>query len=153
MFSAQDRDRVVARLLEAARADKRVHAAALVGSLSRPDVDRWADVDLALGVDEARHVRDVLADFAAMLSNQFGAVHLFDLPFGSALYRVFLLDGCLQCDLSAMPASDFGAIGPKFTLVFGQAVTKPLAEPPSPADLFGYAVHHAVRARLCIERG
>jgi hypothetical protein len=152
MFSAHDRDRVVARLIEAAKTDGRVRAAALVGSLSSPELDRWADVDLAFGVDDRRHVRDVLADFAAILSSEFGAVHLFDLPFGSAVFRVFLLDGCLQCDLSAMPAADFGAIGPKFKLVFGQAVTKPFVEPPSAADLFGYAVHHALRARFCIER-
>jgi Streptomycin adenylyltransferase len=153
MFSTHDRDRVVARLIEAAQADKRVRAAALVGSLSRPDVDRWADADLAFGVDDVTHVRDVLADFGAILSSEFGAVQLFDLPAGSALFRVFLLNGCLQCDLSAMTATDFGALGPKFKLLFGQAATKPFVEPPSASDLFGYAVHHAVRARFCIERG
>jgi hypothetical protein len=32
-------------------------------------------------------------------------------------------------------------------------VSKPLVGLPSARDLFGYAVHHAVRARICIERG
>ena len=153
MFSTHDCDRVVARLTDAAKADERVRAAALVGSLSRQEVDRWADIDLAFGVADAAHVRPVLIDLDAILSNEFGAVHLFDLPFGSAVFRVLLLNGCLQCDLSAMPATDFGALGPKFRLLFGQAVSKPFAEPPSASDLFGYAVHHAVRARFCIERG
>jgi len=153
MFSTHDRDRVVARLIDAAGADERVRAAALVGSLSRQEVDRWADIDLAFGVADGGHVRRVLADLDAILSKEFGAVHLFDLPFGSALFRVLLLNGCLQCDLSVMPAADFGPIGPKFRLLFGQAVSKPFVEPPSASDLFGYAVHHAVRARFCIERG
>ena len=30
---------------------------------------------------------------------------------------------------------------------------KPYAPPPSAQELFGYAVHHALRARFCIERG
>jgi hypothetical protein len=65
---------------------------------------------------------------------------------------VFLLPGCLQFDLSFTPASKFGATGPKFQLLFGNAVEKPYAQPPSTQELFGYAVHHALRARFCIER-
>ncbi len=45
------------------------------------------------------------------------------------------------------------ATGPKFKLLFGSAVEKPFHPPPSAQELFGYAVHHAVRARFCIERG
>jgi hypothetical protein len=44
---------------------------------------------------------------------EFDAAHLFDLPSGASIYRVFLLPGCLQFDLSFTPASKFGAIGPK----------------------------------------
>jgi hypothetical protein len=80
-------------------------------------------------------------------------VHLFDLPRGPSIYRVFLLPGCLQFDLSFTPASAFGAGGPKFKLLFGSAVEKPHAPPPDAHELFGYAVHHALRARFSIERG
>ncbi len=66
---------------------------------------------------------------------------------------MFLLPGCLQLDLSFTPASAFGAAGPTFRLLFGEAVEKPHARPPDPHELFGYAVHHALRARFCIERG
>jgi hypothetical protein len=59
----------------------------------------------------------------------------------------------LQFDLSLTPASKFGATGPKFKLLFGSSVEKLFPQPPSPQELFGYAVHHAVRARFCIERG
>ena len=66
---------------------------------------------------------------------------------------MFLLPGCLQFDLSFTPASKFGATGPKFKLLFGSSVEKPYTQPPSAHELFGYAVHHALRARFCIERG
>jgi len=82
-----------------------------------------------------------------------GAVHLFDLPSGASIYRVFLLPGCLQFDLSFTPASEFGAAGPKFKMIFGNSVEKPHTPPPLAQELFGYAVHHALRARFCIERG
>ena len=42
---------------------------------------------------------------------------------------------------------------PKFKLLFGNAVEKPFQSSPSPQELFGYAVHHALRARFSIERG
>ena len=55
--------------------------------------------------------------------------------------------------LSFTPASKFGATGPKFKLLFGSSVESPYAQPPPAQELFGYAVHHALRARFCIERG
>jgi hypothetical protein len=38
-------------------------------------------------------------------------------------------------------------------MIFGSSVEKPYSRPPSAQELFGYAVHHALRARFCIERG
>jgi hypothetical protein len=78
---------------------------------------------------------------------------LFDLPSGPIIYRVFLLPGCLELDLSFTTASEFGPGGPKVRLLFGKAVERP-DEPPTPAqELFGYAVHHTRHARAAIERG
>ncbi|HEX2698351.1 MAG TPA: hypothetical protein VHM28_11645, partial [Anaerolineales bacterium] len=84
---------------------------------------------------------------------EFDVIQLFDLPSGPSIYRVFLVPGCLQFDLSFTPASKFGATGPKFKLIFGTSVQKPYNPQPSAHQLFGYAVHHALRARFCIERG
>jgi hypothetical protein len=61
--------------------------------------------------------------------------------------------GCLQVDLSFTPASEFGARGPRFRLLFGEAVERRHLPQPSAHELFGLGVHHAVRARYCIERG
>lgn len=153
MFSTRDRDRVREGVLKLAASDPRVVAGAVVGSLAHSEGDRWSDLDLTFGVLDSVAIREVLDDFTVELTSQFEAAHLFDLPSGAAIYRVFLLPGCLQFDLSFAPASDFGALGPEFKLLFGSAVERPQSPVPAPQQLFGYAVHHALRARFCIERG
>lgn len=153
LFSVEDRDRVRDRVLQLAASDARVVAGAVVGSLALHAGDRWSDLDLTFAVADGVPVLDVLRDWTRTLADEFAAVTLFDLPAGASLYRVFLLPGCLQFDLSFTPASAFGATGPKFRLLFGTAVDKPYTPSPTPAALFGYAVHHALRARFCIERG
>jgi hypothetical protein len=114
--------------------------------------DRWSDLDLTFGVLDDVSMYDVLEEWTRDIIKEFGAIQLFDLPSGPSIYRVFLMPGCLQFDLSFTPASKFGATGPKFKLLFGSAIEKPHTAPPSATELFGYAVHHALRARFCIER-
>jgi hypothetical protein len=152
MFTPQDRDRVQNQVLAWAHTDSRVVAGAVVGSLAHQPGDRFSDLDLTFGVRDEYSISDVLEDWSRRLIGEFDAVRLFDLPAGGALYRVFLLPGCLQFDLSFAPASAFGAMGPQFRLLFGTAVDKPSPSAPDPRELFGYGVHHAVRARVCIER-
>jgi hypothetical protein len=152
-FTEQDRTDVYDEVLGWARSDPRVVAAAVVGSLALHPGDRWSDLDLTFGVADGASVQDVLDAWSERLHASFDAAALFDLHSGGATYRVFLLRRCLQVDLSFAPASQFGAIGPAFRLLFGRAVSKAHVGPPSARDLFGYATHHAVRARICIERG
>jgi hypothetical protein len=152
MFSVQERDRVRDRVLEMAASDARVVAGAVVGSLARDEGDRWSDLDLTFAVADGASVFDVLDDWTGSLVDDFDAVQLFDLPHGATIYRVFLLPGCLQFDLSFTPACEFAPGGPKFRLLFGSAGKKRYPLPPSAHELFGYAVHHALRARFCIER-
>ena len=153
MFTIDDRERVRDHVLDRANSDERVTAGAVVGSLALDEGDRWSDLDLTFAVADGIPLAAVLDDWTQNLAAEFDAVHLFDLPAGPSIYRVFVLPGCLQFDLSFTPASQFGATGPKFKLLFGQAVERPFAEPPPAEELFGYAVHHALRARFCIERG
>ncbi len=152
MFSVNDRERVREWTLERASSDPRVVAAAVVGSLAFAAGDRWSDLDLTFAVGDGESISAVLEDWTRGLVSDFDAVRLFDLPSGATIYRVFLLPGCLQFDLSFAPTAEFGAIGPKFQLLWGEAVGKPHVAPPSADELFGYAVHHALRARFCIER-
>jgi hypothetical protein len=152
MFSIEDRNVVRDYVLQLAKSDTRVTAGAVVGSLALTNGDRWSDLDLTFAVADDVPVPEILEDWTRNLVEKFDAVQLFDLPSGVSIYRVFLLPGCLQFDLSFTPASKFGATGPKFRLLFGNAVEKPFTPPSSAQELFGYAVHHALRARFCIER-
>jgi hypothetical protein len=153
MFSIEDRNLVRDHVLQLATSDARVVAGAFVGSLALGDGDRWSDLDLTFAVADHFSIFDVLEDWTREIVKRFDAAHLFDLPSGASIYRVFLLPGCLQFDLSFTPASQFGATGPKFKLLFGGSVEKSFTQPPSAHELFGYAVHHILRARFCIERG
>ena len=152
MFTVQFRDGVRRTLIELATADERVVAAAAVGGSAGGEKDRWSDLDLTFGVVGAR-ADQVLADWTERVRSEFDAAILFDLVRGSSIYRVFLLPGSLQVDLSFTPAEEFGAIGPRFELLLGKAMPRAQAPAPSPREEFGLAAHHAVRARLCIERG
>jgi hypothetical protein len=150
VFTTEFRDRVREHVLALAEHDPRVVAAAAVGSLA-DEGDRWSDLDLTFGVDGS--VDDVLEEWTRDVVKTFDAAVLFDLPSGPSIYRVLLLPGCLQVDLSFTPANEFGARGPKFSLLFGEVVELPQRPPTEPREILGYAVHHAVRARYCIKRG
>lgn len=152
-FSPAYRDRVSAQVIEWATADQRIVSGAVVGSMATGPGDRWSDLDLTFGVTDGSSVPEVLENWTTKLSTTFSAIKLFDLPVGQSTYRVFLLPGCLQLDLSFTPTREFGAIGPQFKLLFGETVQKPFSPLPRAEDLFGYAVHHLLRARFCIERG
>ena len=150
MFTPEQREHVKERVLELARSDARIVGAAFVGGSAEQE-DRWSDVDLTFAVDGP--VEPVLAAFTALLEGDFGAATLVDVLGGAALYRVFLLPGCLQVDLSFAPAEGFGARTPRFRLLFGEPADLPHVGPPEAADVLGWAVHHVVRVRVCLERG
>jgi hypothetical protein len=151
MFTVAYRDALRDRVVELAQADPRVVSGALVGSLAVGG-DRLSDLDLTFGVANGVAVADVLEEWTRTLANEFDAVVLFDLPAGPAIYRVLLMPGALQFDLSFTPQSEFAATTPKFKLLFGSAGERPVV-PQTAEELFGWAAHHALRARFCIERG
>jgi hypothetical protein len=153
VFTPDERDRVRDRVLELAASDPRAVAGAVVGGQAHGKGDRWSDIDLTFGVAEGIPLDEILEDWTRVLVDEFDAVRLVDVPYGPSIYRVFLLPGYLQVDLSFAPAAQFGAVGPRFELLFGKAVERDFDPEPEPCDLFGWAVHHAVRARFSIERG
>jgi hypothetical protein len=152
MFSVEQRERAREYLVELARRDPRIVAAAAIGS-SAAEGDRWSDLDLTFGVAEHASVEEVLAEWTSRVTSELDGTVLFDLPFRTSIYRVFLLPGALQVDLSFTSAAQFGAHGPRFKLLFGEAVEKPSAESPPATQVLGLAVHHLVRAHVSIERG
>jgi hypothetical protein len=153
VFTVEERSRIRDRLEDMGHADPRIVAGAAVGSLAQGEGDRWSDLDLTFGLAEGASVAEVLADWTDQVEDEFGAVRLFDLPYLSTIYRVFLFPGQLQVDLSFTPGAEFGALGPKFALLFGTAVDRSHFPKPSADYLFGLGAHHALRARFCIERG
>lgn len=154
MFNVDDRDRLRDRLLAVASADARVVGGAVLGSLANGEGDRWSDLDIMFAVAEDVAVNEVLDTWTETVLPEFEAVQLFDLVRGPITYRVFLLPGHLELDLSFTPASQFGPGGPNFRLLFGEVVEQPFEQTPASAhELFGYAVHHSLHARVAIERG
>lgn len=152
MFTVEQRNHVRDRLLEMGRKDPRLTAGAFVGSTASGS-DQWSDLDMTFGVGANSSIDEILNDWTVKLEEEFGAVKLFDLPAGSSIYRVFLFPGNLQVDLSFTPEVDFGPRGPEFKLLFGKTASEHKVSAFSPEHTFGLAVHHLVRARICLERG
>ena len=147
VFTLGDRDRVRERVLDLASTDLRVVAGAAVGSLAHDQGDQWSDLDLMFAVAEDVPLTTVLEDWSQTV------VRELDLRSGPIIYRVFLFPACLELDLSFTPAAEFSGRGPTFRLLFGEAHEQ-ADEPPTPAqELLGYGVHHALHARVAIERG
>lgn len=150
MFSVEQRDSIRDRLLGLAEEDPAVVGAAVTGSQAVDGGDRWSDIDLAFGVEGSLDA--AMRRWTALLYRDFAAVHHWDLPSGSAVYRVFLLPGILEVDIAFTPAAEFGPHGPSWRTVFGHPA--PAKEIPSPSrrDLAGLGWHHALHARVCIRR-
>jgi hypothetical protein len=153
MFTVAERESLRDALVEAARADERVAGAALTGSAAVGAEDEWSDIDLALGLTPAADQDAVLADWTAVMYAQFGAVHHTDVWSRGTVYRVFLLASTLQVDIAFAPASEFGALGPTFRLLFGEAVEQPAWDAASALDLIGMGWLYALHARSSIARG
>lgn len=152
MFTVAERDAVRDRVLELAAEDSRVVAAAVVGSLALGPGDAWSDLDLTFGVADDVELGDVLDDWTDRVA-ELGGIKLFDLPAGPAIYRVFLLPGCLQVDLSFTPAARFAPAGPTWRLLFGSS-GEPAHRTPRPIEeIVGYGALYAVHAFSSIARG
>jgi len=102
VFAVAERDRVRERLLEIAGGDAAVVDAAVTGSHASGGGDRWSDVDLAIAV--RGEMGPALERWTGLLYREFAAVHHWDLPVGSTVYRVFLLPGWLEVDIAFTPA-------------------------------------------------
>jgi len=127
-----------------------VVAAAITGSYVADGGDEWSDIDLAFGI--RGELAPALERWTKVLDRDFAAIHNWDLPWGSTIYRVFLLPDWLQVDIAFTPEADFGPRGPNWRTVFGGTV-EVATTPPTPRDeLIGFAWVYARHAQACIER-
>jgi hypothetical protein len=153
MFAPEYRARVRDRVLELARADKRITGGALTGSATAGAEDRFSDIDLSFGVAEGNDPERVLDEWTEQLASELEVVHWWDLPHAGTIYRVYLLPGGLELDIAVTPAANFGPRGPKFRRVFGEVAEVAKSRPASFEDLVGYGWMLALTGRASIERG
>ncbi len=152
VFSSQQREKIRDELVVAAKADARIGGAAHLGSAAVESTDRWSDIDLALCLIPSVDFDQVLLDWTTRLYRDYAAVAHHDLRRGDILYRVFLLNNTLQLDLSFWPFTQFRAIGPTFSLIFGAAGEPIPAPAPDADDLIGMAWLYALHVRSSLVR-
>lgn len=153
VFTSDQREKIRGELVSAAKTDTRIVGAAHLGSFAIGSTDRWSDIDLALCVAPGADFNEVLTDWTTRLCRDHAAVSCQDVRRGAILYRVFLLKNTLQIDLSFWSPDEFRAVGPKFSLIFGEA-KEPISSPLSnPTDLIGMAWLYALHVRCSIARG
>jgi hypothetical protein len=149
VFTPAERDALREALLDRARADERILAAAITGSAAVDAADEWSDVDLYFGVDDAVDRAAVVDDWTAHLA----PVHHFDLAAADRIYRVFLLPSGIEVDLGFTSASTFAANSPRFRVVFGEHAVDEKRSAPDASYELGLGWHHVLHARACIARG
>ncbi|MEV7385420.1 hypothetical protein [Streptomyces sp. NPDC091215] len=151
MFAATERERVRERLLARAETDGTVTGAAFTGSLAVGAGDRWSDIDLVLAV---RGEPTATADrWTRWLYDELDVRHHWELPAGGTVIRVFLLPGWLEIDLTFAPETEFGPRGPQWRTLFGEPRPLDPFAAPDPGTLAGLVWHHALHARVSMERG
>jgi hypothetical protein len=153
VFSISERDCVQAWLQDRFATAPAVHAFALTGSTALRKHDRWSDIDIFVGIDDSRSLRDFLDESERELHERFGVAHWWDLPSGDWLYRVHLLENGLEVDLGVSHQSDFAAGGPQFRLLKGSANRAPASPKPDDSQVIGKVWHHLFHTRVAIERG
>lgn len=152
MFTVQNRENLRSALVTAARTDVRIAAAATLGSAAGGHTDALSDIDLALGLASGNEVDAVVKDWTDAMYELHGAVHHFDVLAG-AVYRVFLLDSTLQVDLSFWAPGELRALGPAFSLLFGEVGEPRRSAPRDRTELVGLAWLYLLHARSSIARG
>jgi hypothetical protein len=150
MFTAGERGRVRKQLLARAGADHAITGAALTGSHATGEEDRWSDTDLVLAV--RGELSPVLNRWTQWLYDDLKALHHWDLPAGMRSIRVFLLPRWIEIDLTFAPEAEFGPRGPQWRTIFGQPQPLEPFPAPDPRHLAGLLWHHALHARVSIER-
>ncbi len=152
IFTPKEREALRGELVSAARLDSNLCGAAHTGSAAESRVDRWSDIDLALGLKATASYDQVVAEWTEQLYQRHNAVAHVDVMRGTTLFRVFLLRNTLQVDLAFWRNEDFGAIGPSFRLIFGAARALRSAPESDAQYLIGMAWLYALHVRSSLGR-
>ena len=163
IFTADERERLRDELVAAAQHDANLCGAAHTGSAASSRLDRWSDIDLALCLkptashdqaDQSQAQYDqVILDWTTRLYQRHDAVAHMDVMRGPTLFRVFLLRNTLQVDIAFWRAEEFGAIGPNFRIIYGEAKASGPEVQSNPRSLIGMAWLYALHVRSSLARG
>jgi hypothetical protein len=152
IFTPDDRERLRGDLVAAAQHDANLCGAAHTGSAASSQLDNWSDIDLALCLKPTALYEQVIAEWTTRLYQCHDAVAHVDVMRGPTLFRVFLLKNTLQVDIAFWRAEDFGAIGPNFRLIFGEAKPHQPEAQSNPQALIGMAWLYALHVRSSLAR-
>ena len=153
MYTPETRARLLDDLIQHARQDSRIIAAAIVGSAARGEADPMSDIDLAFRLVPRSEPAPVAESWTGFLTDHVDHVDHLDVWSGAALYRVFLLPDSLQVDLSFWPTDQFAATSPSFRLLFGDTNPPRPMQAPSPKEILGTGWLYAIHIRSSIARG
>jgi len=112
IFTTQDRDATLGRVLELLEADSRIEAAVLTGSLGSQRMDRWSDLDVASVIGAGESSEQVTDDWVSLVYREWPVAHHYETAFGSTLVRGFLLETALVIDLAFTPSADLSIWAP-----------------------------------------
>src|SRR5918999_313744 len=160
MFTPDDRDRTLARVVELLSGDERIEATVLTGSLGAGRGDRWSDFDLDAVVREGVDHAAVAAEWEELVYGELPVAHHYTHEFGSTLVRGFLLRNGLLVDLAFEPIAEFAAWAPVKVLFDRTGRATSVAErweawSPTPdwRGEAGFAAHDVLHALVAANRG
>jgi predicted nucleotidyltransferase len=158
VFTPEEREEAVDRVVELLREDNRIEGAVLVGSMLG-EADRWSDIDLCAVVE--REVGAPARDFRQRIYETTPVVHHFETAFGETLVCGYLLDSLLEIDVAFDSVSNFSLWGPG-RLLFDRngRVARAMETPerseesePDWAGEAGFAWHDVLHAAAAVYRG
>ena len=153
IFTPEQREHLRDELVLTAQRDANLCGAAHTGSAASSHLDRWSDIDLALCLRPTASHDLVVEEWTERLYKRHEAVAHVDVMRGATLFRVFLLKNTLQVDIAFWKAEEFGAIGPNFKLIFGDAKPPNPSAALNPDYLIGMAWLYALHVRSSLGRG
>jgi hypothetical protein len=161
LFSVTDREGVLARALELLKAEERVEAAVIAGSMGSESADRWSDFDLVAVLADGVDGEGFAAEWDALAYREWPVAHHYATAFGSTLVRGYLLRNGLLADLAFTPIGDFSVWAPvrvAFDRSDGRVTTlasrpEPWSPTPDWQGEAGFAAHDILHAAASARRG
>jgi hypothetical protein len=159
-YTEADRESVLDRAVELLKADPRVEAAAITGSLGAGTADRWSDFDLDAILAEGVTADEVAEDWDELAYREWPVAHHYSTSFGSTLVRGYVLQNGLLADMAFTPGDEFSVWAP-VRIAFDRsgrasraAVSwQPWAPTPDWSGEAGFAAHDVLHGSVAARRG